>query len=197
MIGGLMCGLAQMKKEPVVDWRVIKACQEGDRDAYRMLFEAYQDRTYTIAYHFCGNESLARDLTQQVFLKLFKSIGQFRFDAEFSTWLYRMVANVCMDEHRRLRRFVPWDPAAGIDRLVERRTGEEHLARKEMASSVRKAIAELKPKLRIVILLKYFEDLSYEEMATVLGCSAGTVASRLNRGHKMLARKLSHLHQES
>lgn len=191
-----MRGLSKMKKEQVVDWRVIKACQEGDRDAYRVLFEAYQDRTYTIAYHFCGDDALARDLTQQVFLKLFGSIGQFRFDAEFSTWLYRLVANVCMDEHRRRRRFVPWDATAGIDRLIERKTGEEHLGRKEMAASVRKAIAELKPKLRMVILLKYFEELSYEQMATVLDCSAGTVASRLNRGHRALARKLGHLHSE-
>jgi RNA polymerase sigma-70 factor, ECF subfamily len=190
-----MRGLAKMKKEPAVDWRVIKACQEGDRDAYRVLFEAYQDRTYNIAYHFCGDANLAQDLTQQVFLKLFKSIDQFRFDAEFSTWLYRLVANVCIDEERKRRRLLPWDPRAGIDRLIERRTGEEHFSRKEMASSVRRAVAELKPKLRIVILLKYFEEMSYEEMASALGCSSGTVASRLNRGHQMLSRKLAHLNR--
>jgi RNA polymerase sigma-70 factor (ECF subfamily) len=196
MIGGLMRGLAKMKKEPVIDWRVIKACQEGDRDAYRVLFEGYQDRTYNIAYHFCGDANLARDLTQQVFLKLFKSIGQFRFDSDFSTWLYRMVANVCIDEDRKRRRFVPWDPQAGIDRLIERRTGEDSVSRKEMASSVRRAVTELKPKLRIVILLKYFEEMSYEEMAAVLGCSSGTVASRLNRGHRMLATKLAHMKEQ-
>ncbi|MEP7271391.1 MAG: sigma-70 family RNA polymerase sigma factor [Acidobacteriota bacterium] len=184
-----------MKKEQAVDWRVIKACQEGDRDAFRALFEAYQDRTYTIAYHFCGEESLARDLTQQVFLKLFSSIGQFRFNSEFSTWLYRLVSNTCMDEHRRRRRFVPWDPSIPIDQLVERRTGEEHLGTRELAVSVRKAISELKPKLRLVILLKYFEEFSYDQMAEVLGCSPGTVASRLNRGHQMLAKKLAHLRQ--
>ena len=185
--------LCAMKSEQAVDWRVIKACQEGDRDAFRVLFETYQDRAYSIAYHFSGDESVAHDMTQQVFLKLFGSIGQFRFNSEFSTWLYRLVANVCMDEHRRRRRFIPWGSDTEIYHLVERRTGEDYARRRELGASIRRAITELKPKLRMVILLKYFEELSYEEMAQALGCSPGTIASRLNRGHQMLARKLAHL----
>jgi RNA polymerase sigma-70 factor (ECF subfamily) len=185
--------LCAMKSEQAVDWRVIKACQEGDRDAFRVLFETYQDRAYSIAYHFSGDESVARDMTQQVFLKLFGSIGQFRFYSEFSTWLYRLVANVCMDEHRRRRRFIPWGSDTEIYHLVERSTGEDYARRRELGASIRRAITELKPKLRMVILLKYFEELSYEEMAQALGCSPGTIASRLNRGHQMLARKLAHL----
>jgi RNA polymerase sigma-70 factor (ECF subfamily) len=185
--------LCAMKSEQAVDWRVIKACQEGDRDAFRVLFETYQDRAYSIAYHFSGDESVARDMTQQVFLKLFGSIGQFRFNSEFSTWLYRLVANVCMDEHRRRRRFIPWGSDTEIYHLVERSTGEDYARRRELGASIRRAITELKPKLRMVILLKYFEELSYEEMAQALGCSPGTIASRLNRGHQMLARKLAHL----
>ena len=185
-----------MKSEQAVDWRVIKACQEGDRDAFRVLFETYQDRAYSIAYHFSGDESVARDMTQQVFLKLFGSIGQFHFNSEFSTWLYRLVANVCMDEHRRRRRFIPWGTATEIHHMVERSTGEDYARRQELGASIRRAITELKPKLRMVILLKYFEELSYEEMAQALGCSPGTIASRLNRGHQMLARKLAHLRGE-
>jgi RNA polymerase sigma-70 factor (ECF subfamily) len=158
-----------------------------------VLFETYQDRAYSIAYHFSGDESVARDMTQQVFLKLFGSIGQFRFNSEFSTWLYRLVANVCMDEHRRRRRFIPWGSDTEIYHLVERSTGEDYARRRELGASIRRAITELKPKLRMVILLKYFEELSYEEMAQALGCSPGTIASRLNRGHQMLARKLAHL----
>ena len=185
--------LCAMKSEQAVDWRVIKACQEGDRDAFRVLFETYQDRAYSIAYHFSGDESVARDMTQQVFLKLFGSSGQFRFNSEFSTWLYRLVANVCMDEHRRRRRFIPWGSETEIYQLGERSTGEDYARRRELGASIRRAITELKPKLRMVILLKYFEELSYEEMAQALGCSPGTIASRLNRGHQMLARKLAHL----
>src|SRR5437870_3093685 len=91
-----------------IDWRVIAACQQGDRDAIRLLFEAYRDRVYSIAiYSLSGDEAAAADATQQVFLKLITRIGQFRGDSEFTTWLYRLVVNTCLDERRKQRRFVP------------------------------------------------------------------------------------------
>jgi len=193
-----------MKSDGAGDFPVIKACQEGDRDAFRVLFESYRDRTYTIAYHFCSDETMASDITQQVFLKLFDSIRQFRFNSEFTTWLYRLVANVCMDEHRKRRRFLQW-PASSTgggtdDSFVTESSAppsiEDHIDARQMNSQVRRAVASLSPKLRLVILLRYFEDFSYDEMANVLGCSSGTVASRLNRGHQQLAKQLAHLRQE-
>jgi len=173
--------------------RLIEACQRDDREAFRLLFEAHKDRVYSIAFHFSRNETAARDITQQVFLKLFTTIRQFRHDAEFTTWLYRLVANVCMDEQRKNRRFIPFGEATEVTEIAERKSQETHFIRRELAESVQAVIAELKPKLRMAILLKYFEEMSYEEMAKVLGCSPGTVASRLNRGHKILARRLAHL----
>ena len=83
-----------------------------------------------------------------------------------------------------------------MSRIEEKRPQEQRYAKLEIADSVQAAIQELKPKLRLPILLKYVEDLSYEEIATVLGCSKGTVASRLNRGHQALARRLIHLRNE-
>jgi len=176
--------------------RLIAACQRGEREAFRELFELHQRRVWSIAYHFTGEDAAARDIVQQVFLKLFTSIGQFRQDASFSTWLYRLVANACLDERRKLGRWLSleflrtgrsdgeasWEPSQ-----------EARLHDRQMAQSVRRAVSQLPPKLRLVILLKHFEDLSYEEMAGALGCSPGTVASRLHRGHKELARKLAHL----
>ena len=181
--------------EQKITERVIEACQRGDRDAFRLLFETYQDRVYSISlYYFKGDEAHARDVTQQVFLKLMTRIEQFRGGAEFTTWLYRLVANACMDEQRKLRRFLPFGDGAEMKRKASTKSSEEErYARVEMADSVRAAIQELRPKLRLPILLKYVEGLSYEEMAEVLDCSKGTVASRLNRGHKILARRLSHL----
>src|ERR671938_1518564 len=181
--------------EQKINGRVIEACQRGDREAFRLLFETYQDRVYSISlYYFKGDEASARDVTQQVFLKLMSKIEQFRRDAEFTTWLYRMVVNACMDEQRKLRRFVPFgDEFKMAGRGLKRGAQEEHYARVEVADSVKAAISELRPKLRLPILLKYVEGLSYDEMAEVLNCSKGTIASRLNRGHKILARRLAHL----
>jgi RNA polymerase sigma-70 factor (ECF subfamily) len=176
--------------------RIIEACRAGDREAFRLLFENHKDRVYSVAlYFFGGDEATAADITQQVFLKLFGKVGQFRADAEFTTWLYRMATNACIDEQRKRRRFLPFgddSPPTGASG-THSRPQEDFFARAEVADSVKEAVALLRPKLRLCILLKYFEELSYEEIAVVLGCSKGTVASRLNRGHKILARKLGHL----
>ena len=175
---------------------MIEACKQGDREAFRDLFEAHKDRVYTIAFHYSGNEAMARDVSQQVFLKLFTTIHQFREDSHFSTWLYRIVANACTDEHRKRSRFVQFSPAIEVRHMTEQGSQEARFHRREVAESVRGAISELTPKLRLPILLKYVEGLSYDEIAQALDVSIGTVSSRLNRGHKMLAQKLSHMRGE-
>ncbi|HXU40467.1 MAG TPA: sigma-70 family RNA polymerase sigma factor [Blastocatellia bacterium] len=175
---------------------MIEACKQGDREAFRDLFEAHKDRVYTIAFHYSGNEAMARDVSQQVFLKLFTTINQFREDSHFTTWLYRIVANACTDEHRKRRRFVPFSPEVEVRYMTEQGSQERRFHRREVAESVHGAISELTPKLRLPILLKYVEGLSYDEIAQALDLSIGTISSRLNRGHKILARKLGHLRGE-
>ena len=175
---------------------VIHACQEGDREAFRLLFEAYKDRVFSIACYSLGDETAADDITQQIFVKLFTRIGQFRGDSEFTTWLYRLVINACLDERRRQRRLLPVAEFLPMSKAAYRKSPEPGYERREIAGSVREAIGGLKPKMRLPILLKYIEGLSYEEIAAVLGCSKGTVASRLNRAHKALAKKLDHLRGE-
>ncbi|HVF92453.1 MAG TPA: sigma-70 family RNA polymerase sigma factor [Blastocatellia bacterium] len=173
--------------------RIIDGCRRGDRAAFQLLFEMHKDKVYSIALHFTGEEASARDISQQVFLKLFTIIGQYRSESQFTTWLYRVVANACLDDQRKQRRFVPFSHSVEVNNMVTKGSQEDTYIRRQTADSVRTAIAGLSPKLRLPILLKYVEDLSYDEIASVLGCSKGTVASRLNRGHKALARKLGHL----
>jgi RNA polymerase sigma-70 factor, ECF subfamily len=186
-----------LMEQKVIDAHVIGACQEGDREAFRLLFEAYKDKVFSIAvYSLHGDEATAGDVTQQVFLKLMTTIAQFRGDAEFTTWLYRLVVNACIDEQRRRRRFLPFGESAPMSKPDDRSHQEKHYERVEIAGAVKEAVGELKPKFRLPILLKYIEGLSYEEIAEVLGCSKGTVASRLNRGHKALAKRLAHLRGE-
>jgi len=177
-----------------VSAEILQSCRAGDRDAFRVLYDCYKDRVYSIAlYFFHGDRALASDVTQQAFLKLITTIGQFKGDAAFSTWLYRLVVNACQDAARRRK-------SAGLaldhSRLAELAipsSQEDDYARAQTAHSVREAVSALPPKLRLAVLLRYFDDLSYEQMAQVLRCSAGTVASRLSRGHQMLADRLGGL----
>jgi RNA polymerase sigma-70 factor (ECF subfamily) len=104
-----------------------------------------------------------------------------------------MVANACFDEQRRWRRFIPFGEATEVQTMRTKENIEVNFSRTELSETVRKAISTLKPKLRLPIVLKYIEGLSYEEIAQVLDCSPGTVASRMNRGHKALAHQLRHL----
>ena len=173
---------------------IIASCRLGDRDAFRALYDVYKDRVYSISlYFFHGDQAMATDVSQQVFLKLMTSIGQFRGDAEFSTWLYRLVVNACTDAARRSKSDAVISDRFRMEAFAGTGSQEEDYARAEMANSVRAAVSALPSKFRIAVLLRYFEDLSYEQMAKALHCSMGTVASRLSRGHKILAERLKGL----
>jgi RNA polymerase sigma-70 factor (ECF subfamily) len=186
---------------PVVDLsdrqigaEIVAACCSGDRDAFRVVYDLYKDRVYSIAlYFFHGDRAAASDVTQQIFLKLMTSMGQFRGDAGFSTWLYRLVVNACLDAARRRKSDAVVSERSSMEAFAGPGSQEEDYARAQMASSVRAAVSALPPKFRMAVLLRYFEDLSYEQMAEALHCSIGTVASRLSRGHRMLAERLKGL----
>jgi RNA polymerase sigma-70 factor (ECF subfamily) len=173
----------------------IEACRRGEQEAFRVLYDAFKDRVYSIClYYFHGDPQAAADAMQQVFLKLMTTISQFRGDAGFSTWLYRLVANTCMDGARRARaRDLRFTSRVEPDSLAGAESQEADLLRAQRARSVQEALSSIPPKFRLPLLLRYFEDLSYEEMARILRCSMGTVASRLSRGHKLLASKLEAL----
>ena len=173
---------------------IIEACRRGDREAFRALYEAHKDKVYSIAlYFFHGDPAAASDATQQVFLKLITNIKGFRGDSEFSTWLHRLVVNTCLDGSRKSKSRERSEDPVDLVRIVDPTSQDEDMARRQVASRVQAALSSLPPKLRMPILLRYFEELSYAEMAETLQCSAGTVASRLNQGHKLLAQKLERL----
>jgi RNA polymerase sigma-70 factor (ECF subfamily) len=171
---------------------LVEGCRRGEREAFRVLFETYKDKIYSIALRFSGNEALAMDIAQDTFLKLYASIADFRGDSQFSTWAYRLVVNSCLDHKRRSWRLVPI--AEEIFSMV-RAPGDalKSVLRTEMSEQVQRAVEKLPEEQRIVVVLRYTEGLAYEEIAEVLGCSAGTVASRLNRAHKTLERRLANL----
>jgi len=169
----------------------IERCRAGDRDAFRRLYDAYKDRVYSFAlYTLNGDAATAEDVAQEVFVRAFQNIGRFRGEAEFPTWLYRMAANACADEFRRRKRCAAWED------LETSACAPSEFGRIELSAAIRAALADLSCEQRAAVLLKYFEDLSYEEMSTVLACSTGTIASRLNRGLRLLAGKLAFLRED-
>ncbi|HTS26901.1 MAG TPA: sigma-70 family RNA polymerase sigma factor [Bryobacteraceae bacterium] len=171
---------------------LVAACQRGEAEAFRELFETYKDKVHSIALRYSGNSAVAMDIAQDTFLKLFSSIRDFRGDASFETWVYRLVVNSCLDHKRKYRRLIPMADEV----LTSLRSSGDSLAevlRAELSGLIRTAVDRLAPDLRIAIILRYTEGLSYAEISEVLGCSPGTVASRLNRAHKALERRLAHL----
>jgi len=179
-----------LTRESREDTDLLLRCENGDRDAMRDLYSRHQRRVFSVAMnYFGGNRDLAEDITQKVFLKLLTGIN-FQGRSEFTTWLYRITVNTCTDEARKMSKFGELKEFFGfggdaVQQLMTE-TGE-------ISEKVQHEIAKLKPKYRMPIVLKYSEDLSYKEIADVLGCSIGTVSSRLNRGHKMLSTRLEYL----
>ena len=180
------------------DRHTIARCRAGDREALRELFETHGARVYSIARHFFdGDEARARDVTQDVFVKVMERVATFEGTSRFTTWLYRLTINACLDERRSGRRLVlvadppemPRDPDPAAPQ-------SDALERTEASNRVAKAVGELTPALRAVVLLRYFEGLSYEEIGEALECAPGTVASRLTRAHAALARSLSALREQ-
>lgn len=173
---------------------LIAAARSGDRSAFEELFRRNQRRVFSTAFNFFGgNRQLAEDISQQAFLKFYLGLKRFRGEARVSTWLYRVTMNLCIDEQKKRKRFSFLGDLFDRDEAVPEETDEETEVRLEITDEVRKAVAELKPIFRAPLVLKHVEGMSYEEMARVLDISEGTVASRLSRGHKMLAEKLEHL----
>ena len=175
------------------DRDVVEACRRGDPEAFRALFETYKDRVYSIALRYSGDATIAMDIAQETFLKLLSCMRDFRGESNFETWLFRLVVNRCLDHHRRRRRLMPL--VSDLLSLVwtSGETVLQQLLRTEFEANVQEVVSTLSHEQRIVVVLRYTEGLSYEQIAEILGCSTGTVGSRLNRAHKILERRLAHL----
>jgi RNA polymerase sigma-70 factor (ECF subfamily) len=160
--------------------RLALASRAGDEAAFRELYEAYRDRIWTLILYSVGDVSEAQDILQTVFLKAYRGLGGFRFRSSLFTWIYRIARNECRNYHRR-RGVPPLPLEAVLERgdEIDQRSGP----RDQDANRVvlRTALLRLSPKMREAVVLRYLEGLSYEEIGRVLGCSSGTVASRLNR----------------
>lgn len=192
--------------EHVADEELVKRAQRGEREAFATLVRRYQDRIYNLAYRYSGNYEDALDLTQESFLKAFMKLSEFRGKSKFYTWLYRIAVNVCIDHRRRQHvSTVYWDDIKPVelnpfevdessehyDVPDESRDPEALLLEGELKLKVREAIDALPEQLKIVLLLREYEGMSYDEIAKVIRARTGTVKSRLFQAREMLKRMLA------
>ncbi len=174
---------------PPADGELVARARTGDRDAFRLLVERYQSRAYAIAYAVVGDREDALEIVQEAFLKAFRTLGGFRGDSSFYTWLYRIVMNLAIDLRRRERPA----PLEAPDRMSDPRGSDpaEQAHRSELRAAITAAIRALPPEQQAVIVLREIDGLSYAEIAEVEQVPIGTVMSRLFYARRKLQAALA------
>jgi RNA polymerase sigma-70 factor (ECF subfamily) len=176
---------------------LIERCLNGDQAAWETIVRLYWRRVFNIAYKFVGRHDMAEDLTQDVFLKLYKSLDTFDRRANFQTWLISVSRNLCIDHYRSVRKereTISRDVDASDLHPVSRETAADtRLEQRDRVVLLRQALDKLAPTLRTAVMLRDIQELTYQEIADKLHLPEGTVKSRINRGRTELARQIQKL----
>lgn len=182
----------------------MKQCQEGDATAFDELVRRHKDRVYNVLFRFLGNREDALDVCQEVFVRAYRGIHAFEGKAQVFTWLYSIAANMARnrlrdlgrkgrDQGRSLEAMREAAPGATDEATATRRTPRSEAVGHEMEEVLQRCLDELPENCRMAFVLRTFEDLSYTEIAEVMGCPPGTVKSRLNQARTLLRDRLRHL----
>ena len=180
-----------------LDNTLVERCLSGDTAGWEELVRVHTRRVYGLCYRFTGSDAEAQDLTQEIFLRVFRSLKSYRLnEGSFVTWLTRLSRNLLIDNYRRTRQDRLTDPIEDqLPRLEERGQAapvrpDRALSGREASELLQAALAKLSPELRETVILRDLQELEYREVAQVLKVPEGTVKSRLNRGRAELARLL-------
>jgi RNA polymerase sigma-70 factor (ECF subfamily) len=190
--------MADAPSQPPTDVdALIERCLAGDQQAWDQIVRQNWRKVFNLAYKFVGRHDEAEDLTQDVFLKLFKALGTFDRRANFQTWLISISRNLCIDHYRSVRKeretMAREVDASQLTPASRERSPLGELEQIDLRQRIREALAELPPTLREAVVLRDLQELSYQEIATRLHLPEGTVKSRINRGRLELARQLRRL----
>ncbi len=179
---------------------LLRRCLEGDEAAWQTVVRTHRRKVFNIAYKFVGNVEEAEDLTQDVFIKVFRSLGTFDRRANFQTWLYSVTRNLCIDHYRSLRKerealnrdldvnvLAPASPGRSPHQILEAQ---------DQASLLRRGLDRLPEAMRTAVVMRDLRELSYEDIARALALPAGTVKSRISRGRAELARQIQAIRHE-
>ncbi len=179
----------------------IKQVKKGDQNAFGEIVEIYKNKVYQICYRMLGNRHEAEDAAQEAFIRAFVNIHTFNQDLKFSTWLFRIATNLCIDKIRKKKPDFYLDAeVSGTEGLTlysqiasETELPEDELESLELQEEVQKQILKLPDKYRTVIVLKYIEELSLNEISEILNLPLGTVKTRIHRGRDCLRQQLRYV----
>lgn len=183
---------------------LVRFAQKGSARAFEKLIEEYQNRVFSYCYRLTGNYENAQDLAQEVFIQAYRSLNSFRREADFGTWLRRITLNKWINSQRKnaIATVSLNEPIAASDGEYVREIAAseegpvEKIERQEFLELVERALGRLSLEFRQVLVLRDMEEYSYEEIANILGCSPGTVKSRISRGRKYLRAEIEKLQGE-
>jgi RNA polymerase sigma-70 factor (ECF subfamily) len=176
---------------------LIQRCLRGDQLAWELIVRQYWRKVFNVAYKFVGKHDLAEDLAQDIFLKIFKSLDTFDRRANFQTWLISVSRNLCIDHYRSVRKereIIDRDVDANELSPTSRDPGPiAALEQRDRVLLLRRALVELPRTLRMAVVMRDIQEMSYQDIAVTLGLPEGTVKSRINRGRTELARHVKRL----
>jgi len=184
------------------DWSVIESCLRGDRQSYALLVKKYERPVFNIVYRLTGDFEMAGDITQETFLKAYRSLRQVRAEFKFSNWLFKIATNLCRDQFKKKKpvveisldeSIVVTESIIPFDDSNNSLDPEEKLVLKEKQKQVLGAIDSLPFAYRKIIILRYTQDLAYKEIADILKIPMGRVKVQLHRAHKILRNELANI----
>lgn len=184
----------------VLENRLARLALKGDQQAFAELVDLYHDKLYHMAYRMLSNRQEAEDVVQDTFLRVYKNLDRFDESLKFSTWIYRIATNLCIDRLRKRKPTYSLDAESqdyeGLDGYSmipsDNKTPESELILSDTQRIIHQAMESLPPKYKSVMMLRYIQDLSLQEVGDILGMPVTTIKTRVHRGREFLRKKLEH-----
>ena len=198
--------MVERNQQPMIpDRELVRRFQEAhDQQAFDQLVTRHSGRAYQIAYGILNNREDSEEVVQDAFVRIYRSLANFRGDAEFTTWMYRIIVNLCSNKYRwnksrgqgqNISVDAPLENVSGdselrMDLPDHRMSPDQQLAYDELRRRTEEAMSQLPESYRTAVLLRKVKELDYDQIAQLLHCAVGTVKSRINRGRELLRQKL-------
>lgn len=181
-----------------VEKRLTQRAKRGDREAFAELIEIYKDKIFQLAYRMVGNRQDAEDIAQETFLRVYANLHSYDDSYKFSTWIYRIATNLCIDRGRKKRPDFSLDEETELGQGMDwysrlsssEKTPEDKVVTQELQETVQGALSQLQPKYRSIMILRYIEDLSLQEISDIVKLPITTIKTRIHRGREALRSKL-------